>query len=95
MLPELDRLLSALVDHGLSPDDALRTLLAISRYTVGWVLEEQAHAQRADTGTMVPDAASAPTLARARTVADQLAPDVDFDFGLRALIVGAMRHRQA
>ena len=94
LLPDLNRLISALVDHGLSPGDALRTLLAISRFTVGWVLEEQAQAQRGNAGAAAPDPASAPTLAHAWTVIGQLEPDADFDFGLRALIVGAMQHRR-
>lgn len=94
-LPGLDGQLAALVEHGLSPDDALRTVLAISRYTVGWVLEEQARAQREDTSAMSPDPAATPTLARARAVVEQVDPDADFAFGLHALIAGAMRHRCA
>lgn len=94
MLPGLDRQIAALVEHGLSPDDALRTLLAISRYTIGWVLEEQAQAQRDDRRLMSPDPASVPMLARARAVFEQIDPDADFAFGLRALILGAMRYRR-
>lgn len=95
LLPGLDRQLAALVAYGMTPDDALRTVLSISRYTIGWVLEEQAYAQRPEPGTMVPDAVATPTLARAQGVVDQLDRDADFDFGLRALITGAMQHRRA
>lgn len=94
LLSGLDSLVAALVDHGLTPEDGLRTLLAIGRYTVGWVLEEQAGAQRAGQRTMQPDAAS-PTLLRAQAVVQHLDPTANFDFGLRALIAGTMRHRRA
>ena len=92
LLPGLDEQIAALVSHGLSPDDALRTLQAISRYTVGWVLEEQAAAQREEKGiTSLGDGMS--TLGEADLIAVRLDPDAAFEFGLRALIVGAMQHR--
>ena len=94
LLPGLNRQLAALVEHGLSPDDALRTVLAISRYTIGWVLEEQAQMQREDGGAMTAVAASAPVLTQARGVVDRGNHDADFNFGLDALIAGAMRHRR-
>ena len=91
LLPDLDAQITALVTHGLSPEDALRTLQAIGRYTVGWVLEEQAAARREDRPAAFPDSAS-PLLAQAATVIGRTGPDADFDFGLRALIAGAMQH---
>ena len=93
LLPGLEGRLAALVAYGFSPEDALRTLLAISRYTVGWVLEEQARSQRPTDDTMQPDAAS-PLLQRALAVVGHAHPEADFDFGLRALIEGAMKHRR-
>ena len=92
-LPALDLQLAALVAHGLTADDALRTVLAISRYTVGWVLEEQAQAQRDDGRRISPAPASGSTLARAQAVIDQRDRDADFAFGLHALIDGAIRNR--
>ncbi len=92
LLPGLESRLAALVAYGFSPEDGLRMLLAISRYTVGWVLEEQARTQRPKDDTMKPDAAS-PLLQRALAVVERFHPEADFDFGLRALIEGAMKHR--
>ena len=94
LLAGLDDRVAALVADGFTPEDGLRTLLAISRYTVGWVLEEQAGTQRDDGQTMPPDAIS-PMLLRARAVVQHLDPTANFDFGLRALVAGAMRHRRA
>ena len=91
-LPALELQLAALVVAGFSPDDALRLTLAISRFTVGWVLEEQADAARdadPDWATREPSA-DLPTLNRAHAVARERDRDRDFDFGVRALIEGAM-----
>ena len=92
LLPGLESRLAALVACGFSPESGLRTLLAISRYTVGWVLEEQARKQRAEEDRMQPDTDS-PMLLRALAVVERFHPEADFDFGLRALIDGAMKHR--
>ena len=94
LLTGLESRVAALMEDGFSPEDALRTLLAISRYTVGWVLEEQAGAQRDGEKTMQPDA-SLPVLLRAQAVVQHTDPTANFDFGLRALIAGAMRHRRS
>jgi TetR/AcrR family transcriptional regulator, tetracycline repressor protein len=54
-LPRIERTLTALVDAGLQPGEALRTLTAIGSYVLGDVLETQTVAQRAaedDRGTL-------------------------------------------
>ncbi len=91
LLPMLDEKIRALVAYGLWPGDALLILQAIGRYTVGWVLEEQAAAQRDEKGLAVSDSAT-PTLGQAAAIIRRLDPDALFDFGLRAMITGAMPH---
>jgi TetR/AcrR family tetracycline transcriptional repressor len=56
-----------LVSHGFDEQSAIRALMAVSRYTVGVVLEEQSE-ERGD--------------------AECAGRDLDFDFGLSALIAG-------
>jgi TetR/AcrR family tetracycline transcriptional repressor len=46
-LPGIERMVAALVDAGLAPDEALKAMLAIGTYTMGWVIEEQAYSRRA------------------------------------------------
>jgi TetR/AcrR family tetracycline transcriptional repressor len=46
-LPGVERMVTVLVDAGLDPLEALRALLAVSAYTMGWVAEEQAGRRRA------------------------------------------------
>ena len=90
LLPRLDEQIKTLVAYGLSSGDALLILQAIGRYTVGWVLEEQAAAQRDRQGLLVSDSAT-PTLGQAAAIVSRLDPDAVFDFGLRAMIRGAMQ----
>ena len=89
-LPSLDAQVTALIAAGNTPEDALRAVLAVSRYTVGWVLEEQADAVR--EGVPGTDHAVAlddyPALRAGRSVLEQRDPDADFDFGLKALVDG-------
>jgi TetR/AcrR family tetracycline transcriptional repressor len=90
----LEARVAALTEYGLSPDDAVRTIMAVARYTVGWVFEEQAHSQREKRGLGSVDPNAFPTLTKAGSVMIGKDPDADFDFGLRALIAGAMKARQ-
>jgi len=89
-LPSLEAQAVALTAAGLSAEDALRALLAISRYTIGWVLEEQADAARAAEvpATDRPAFEDHATLRSARAIFEQRDPDSDFEFGLTALVAG-------
>jgi TetR/AcrR family tetracycline transcriptional repressor len=90
----LEARVAALVEYGLSPDDAVRTIMAVARYTVGWVFEEQAHSQRQPRGLGTIDPEAFPALAKAGSALTGKDRDSDFDFGLRALIAGAMKNKQ-
>lgn len=87
-LPSLNAQVVALTSAGFAPTDASRAALAVSRYTIGWVLEEQAISGRADHRGGEPDLGAFPGLDAARDVYEQRDPDTDFDFGLRALVAG-------
>lgn len=77
---------AALCGIGLPAADAARGVLAVFRYTLGWVLEEQSTRPRSDgTGW---DLDAFPSLQRAAHVFEQRDPDRDFEFGLAALISG-------
>ncbi len=91
-LPGLEAQLQALCAAGFTPRDALRACLAVDRYTMGWVLEEQAATADAGHGAhpQYPDEvfADLPLLAQGAAVLRQDDPDADFDYGLRVLIAG-------
>ncbi|ASU84451.1 TetR family transcriptional regulator [Nocardiopsis gilva YIM 90087] len=92
-LPAVEAQLRALRQAGFDPRDALRLCLAVDRYTMGWVTEEQALAQDAterNTGGLFPDEALArtPLLAEAADVLRAADGDADFDYGLRLIIEG-------
>jgi TetR/AcrR family tetracycline transcriptional repressor len=95
LLPDIEAQLSALCTAGFSPADAVHTSIAIGRYTVGCVIEEQADASDASARRVTggdPFSAHAlagyPTLARAvaRTRHDK--PSTAFEFGLQLMIAG-------
>lgn len=83
--------LEYLVAAGFDPPDAVRALISLSYYTVGWVLEEQA-ATEAGRGPgqalAAPDPQRYPLLTRAQSVLNQNDTNADYEFGLRALIAG-------
>jgi|SRR5882757_4542663 len=83
-LPTLNAQIEFLTSAGFTPQDAARAILAISRYTIGWALEEQA----ARTPEEVTDLDGFPALGAAREIFEQRDPERDYDFGLRALIAG-------
>jgi TetR/AcrR family transcriptional regulator, tetracycline repressor protein len=85
-LPAVEAQVAGLAATGMSDVDAARSVLALSRFTVGWVLEEQA----GDGDDSVPDLARQPHLAAARDVFAGRDGDADFDFGIHALIAGAL-----
>ncbi|UIJ34320.1 TetR/AcrR family transcriptional regulator C-terminal domain-containing protein [Allobranchiibius sp. GilTou73] len=77
----LDRLkgkFAFLVAYGVPERDAQMAMLAASRFTVGGVLEEQAHAEPEPTG-----------------VGSAIDPDEAFEAGLRLLVHGLDRRRDA
>ena len=83
---------AALCAQGASPADALRTQIAIGRYVLGWVLEEQADA--ADAGDREGERMNAAELAPYPVFAEGMAalrnadPDQEFDYGLSLLLDG-------
>ncbi|HMG50510.1 MAG TPA: TetR/AcrR family transcriptional regulator C-terminal domain-containing protein [Inquilinus sp.] len=77
---------------GFSPADALRTEIAIGRYVLGWVLEEQADtadAAEREAERMAPaDLAPYPLLAQGMEGLRQGDPDAEFEFGLGLMLDG-------
>ncbi|CAM4076152.1 tetracycline resistance transcriptional repressor TetR(A) [Nocardiopsis rhodophaea] len=98
-LPAVEAQLRALHQAGFAPRDALRLCLAVDRYTMGWVAEEQALSQDASgrqASEPFPDGAlrDTPLLAQAADVLRAQDGDADFDYGLR-LIIDGFRARAA
>ncbi|MER7755884.1 TetR/AcrR family transcriptional regulator C-terminal domain-containing protein [Kitasatospora sp. NPDC097643] len=91
-LPAVEAQLSALCQAGLRPRTALRLLLTVDRYLMGWVTEEQAWRQGAEdrAGPPFPDEAlrDLPLLREAAEVLRMTDHDADFEYGLRVLIDG-------
>ncbi|WP_049654975.1 TetR/AcrR family transcriptional regulator C-terminal domain-containing protein [Kitasatospora sp. MY 5-36] len=91
-LPAVEAQLAALCGAGLRPRTALRLLLTVDRYIMGWVTEEQAWRQ--DTADRdrppFPDEAlrELPLLREAVDVLRMTDHDADFEYGLRVLIEG-------
>ncbi|MFJ3791570.1 TetR/AcrR family transcriptional regulator C-terminal domain-containing protein [Kitasatospora sp. NPDC090091] len=91
-LPAVEAQVAALCRAGLRPRTALRLLLTVDRYVMGWVAEEQAWRQDADARPRpaFPDEALAdlPLLREAADVLRMTDHDADFEYGLRVLIEG-------
>ncbi|MFI9321910.1 TetR/AcrR family transcriptional regulator C-terminal domain-containing protein [Kitasatospora aureofaciens] len=91
-LPAAEAQLSALCRAGLRPRTALRLLLTVDRYIMGWVTEEQAWRQDAAERARPPFPDEAlrdpPLLSEAADVLRMTDHDADFDYGLRVLIEG-------
>ncbi|MFE6052706.1 TetR/AcrR family transcriptional regulator C-terminal domain-containing protein [Kitasatospora sp. NPDC056446] len=91
-LPAVEAQLSALCRAGLRPRTALRLLLTVDRYIMGWVTEEQAWQQDAAGrgGAPFPDEAlrTLPLLREAADVLRMTDHDTDFEYGLRVLVEG-------
>ncbi|MER8103112.1 TetR/AcrR family transcriptional regulator C-terminal domain-containing protein [Kitasatospora sp. NPDC094016] len=91
-LPAVEAQLDALRQAGLRPRTALRLLLTIDRYIMGWVTEEQAWRQDAADRVRpsFPDEAlrDLPLLREAADVLRMTDHDADFEYGLRVLIEG-------
>ncbi|MGE8186073.1 TetR/AcrR family transcriptional regulator C-terminal domain-containing protein [Pseudomonas sp. NPDC086278] len=84
-----ERQLRFLVDAGFSATQALDVLVAISRYTVGCVLEEQAESERAPDPSLDEGAAHYPLLSVALEHYRRQGHTAAFEHGLNMLIRGA------
>jgi len=82
--------LAELVAVGLDPATALHTLIAISHFVTGFVLEEQAAAGRVVSAST--DAGEYPLLQAAIATGGPPEGDRAFEHGLGALIDGLARH---
>ncbi|KWX26000.1 hypothetical protein AFM11_01720 [Mycolicibacterium wolinskyi] len=78
-----ERQIQFLTEAGFSAEAAAYSLIAISRYTVGAVLEQQAESEK--PGDIDESAEGLPGLLARLEAAG---PDVEFEFGLTALIDG-------
>ncbi|MET8624321.1 TetR/AcrR family transcriptional regulator C-terminal domain-containing protein [Kitasatospora sp. NPDC004669] len=91
-LPAVEAQLGALCRAGLRPRTALRLLLTVDRYIMGWVTEEQAWRQDAAERARPPFPDEAlrelPLLSEAVDVLRMTNHDADFEYGLRVLIEG-------
>jgi TetR/AcrR family tetracycline transcriptional repressor len=92
-LPAIESQVRALCDVGFTPLDALRLLLAVERYLMGWVTEEQAWLRNADM-PLYPDLDDLPLLREAAVVLRMEDRDADFEHGLGLLIEGARNRTQ-
>ncbi|BAW00342.1 TetR/AcrR family transcriptional regulator C-terminal domain-containing protein [Lysobacter enzymogenes] len=88
---EVEAELAYLTAAGFTASDAIRALISLSYYTVGWVLEEQA-ATEAGRGPgqapVAPDPQRYPLLAQAQPVMSQSDIEADYEYGLQALVAG-------
>ncbi|MFZ4896447.1 TetR/AcrR family transcriptional regulator C-terminal domain-containing protein [Plantibacter sp. Mn2098] len=88
-LPMLEAQISVMMDAGLSAREALQTGMVISRYTIGWVLEEQASILRLPAPDDIQN--DAPALSSALQSFDQGDSNANFEYGLAAVIDGLLR----
>ncbi|SHF08437.1 TetR/AcrR family transcriptional regulator C-terminal domain-containing protein [Streptoalloteichus hindustanus] len=89
-----EKQIAFLCDQGFSDVEAVYALIAISRYTVGVVLEEQAEAA-ADPSA---EAETSRAGGRIAELIDRVAaegPDREFEYGLQALLDGLAQRRHA
>jgi TetR/AcrR family tetracycline transcriptional repressor len=84
-----DEELAALVDLGFTPALALHAIAAVSHYSTGFVLQEQAQRQQeaATAHDQMPDSDEIPTLVAA-TAAGGATPDRSFDQSLQLILDG-------
>jgi TetR/AcrR family transcriptional regulator, tetracycline repressor protein len=87
-LPRAEMLMRLLCSEGFAPEKALAIMLAVSRFVVGWVLEEQAAGSRADESQSAfnPSPESFPLLAEAAQLMKNQGPDWAFDLALSFLL---------
>lgn len=99
-LPDAERVLASLVAVGFPPDEALRTLMTLTHYVMGCVLEYQAEAARSedperdrDLASRLHDERDLPLLSEAVADFHDSGRHESFEHGL-GLIVAGLRERQ-
>lgn len=91
MHASLDQRVRAMGEAGFSAPDAVRSMMVMSHYVVGSVIEEQSGSDAARTSIdkgFTPDSDTYPALAYAVSLMHCDDPSVGFEFGLDALIRG-------
>lgn len=91
MYASIDCRVRAMCEAGFSAPDAVRSMMVMSHYVVGSVIEEQAasEAARAPVGEgFAPDSDAYPTLAHGMSLMRGDDTTVGFEFGLDALVTG-------
>lgn len=91
MYASLDERVRAMCEAGFSASDAVRSMMVISHYVVGSVIEEQSGSEAARTSVdagFTPDRHAYPALAHAISLMRDDDTAVGFEFGLDALIRG-------
>lgn len=81
-LPRAEAMMRLMCSHGYAPEEALSIIIALSRFVVGWVLEEQAAASRNDDQQSFPSQEDFPLLSKAWSIAKVQGSDRAFDLGL-------------
>ncbi|MBR8234106.1 tetracycline resistance transcriptional repressor TetR [Burkholderia sp. AU42008] len=84
----IERKVALLGDAGFTPDEAVDVMVAISRFVVGWVLEEQA-GPGAGADAPLPDAAEYPLLAKGWAALRERSDDEAFERGIAWIVDGA------
>ncbi|MET7756417.1 TetR/AcrR family transcriptional regulator [Streptomyces sp. NPDC005389] len=93
-LARRERVLAALLDHGLPADLAARAFTAVAHYVIGFTAQQYGPAAAPDHGTELAafygglDPASYPALLRAARSLTSVAVDEEFEFGLTLLVRG-------
>lgn len=87
--------MTLLHEAGFAPADAASSLLLVSHFVVGSVLEQQTAEEAADDGTGTKPAAmpDAPLLAAAMAELDRAGPDATFEQGLATIVAGLAQRR--
>lgn len=86
---EIEANLVALQQAGFTPEAGMGLMLAVSRFVVGWVLEEQAGPPDGALGEEAPDAARYPLSAQGWQALGAQAADALFEQQLRLFVAGA------
>ncbi|MCA8234175.1 tetracycline resistance transcriptional repressor TetR [Burkholderia cenocepacia] len=84
----IERKVALLGEAGFKPDEAVDVMVAIGRFVVGWVLEEQARPD-GDTDALLPDAAEYPLFAQGWAALRERSGDEAFERGIAWIVDGA------
>ncbi|MET9674895.1 TetR/AcrR family transcriptional regulator [Streptomyces sp. NPDC006482] len=97
-LAQRERVLSALLTHGLPVDLAARAFTAVTHYVIGFAAQQFGPAAAPDDGPGLAafyrglDPAAYPTVLRAAESLTSVPVDEEFDFGLGLLVHGLAHH---